>query len=178
MKIAGKDFSIRELVLLGFTLLVALGFGLSWLSRQLGDQEGGARQVMEELARSSSRLQLTSRNIEEVKKKLKLGKFQLPSTEDSPKVLSHIDKVARESGLGFSTLSATAPKKGRKYQTILYKFTSTSELKSLVKFVDTIQQGVYLIGMESWDMKPAEDPKNVQANLTLRAYFRPSEGKR
>lgn len=177
MNLAGKELSTREVVLLGITVVVALGFGLMWLGRQLGGTGGGVSQVMDDLARSSSRLQNTTKNIEDLKKKLKIGKFQLPSTEDSPKVLSHIDKVARESGLGFSTLSATAPKKGRKFQTITYKFTSTSELKSLVKFVDAIQLGVYLICLETWDMKPAEDPKNVQANLTLRAYFRQAEGK-
>lgn len=177
MNLGGREVSQREVVLLAITLSLAVMFGVYWIGKKVG--VGGGESPLEfyaNLTTSSERLALTQQKVSSLCKAMHLGKFQIPSTEESAKVLSYIDGVARNSGLSFPSLTATAPKKGRKFQTINYRFTTTSDLNALVKFVDEIQKGEYLICLENWDMKPAEDPKKIVANLTLRSYYGPAEG--
>jgi Tfp pilus assembly protein PilO len=176
MNLAGREVSQRELVLLGITLLLAVSFGIYWLGKKTGMAgEGSPLEFFTDLEASAERLEATQRSVFDLTQKMQIGKFQLPSTEESAEVLSHIDKVARSSGLNFPSLTANQPRvgKGRKFQTINYHFTTTSDMNALVKFVDEIQKGDYLICLEDWDMKPAEDPKNIVANLTLRSYYGP-----
>ncbi|MCA9448060.1 MAG: hypothetical protein KC931_13165, partial [Candidatus Omnitrophica bacterium] len=106
-----------------------------------------------------------------------VGKFRLPPTSESPEVYLHIRETAEKCGLGFSEFPSTPPQKGKGFQTIGYQFKATAELKNLIKFVDQIQSGVYLICLENWSLKPADDPKNVEANLSVVAYFQPAGGK-
>lgn len=176
MKLLGMEVSQREVVMLGVTLTVAVVFGFSLLSKALGGEGDTPAEFHESLEAASSRLNSSLLAVSRLKKNMSIGKFFLPSTDDSARVMTHIDKVARTSGLNFPALTATAPKKGRRFQTINYRFSSTSDLDALVKFVDEIQKGEYLICLENWDMKSAEDPKNLSANLSLRAYFAPAEG--
>ncbi len=177
MNLAGREVSQREVVLLVVTVVLALGFGIYWLGKRAGVGAGESPlEFREDLTVSLGRLENTQQMVTNALNKMHIGDFSLPSTEDSAKVLSHIDGVARSSGLSFPTLTATQPKKGRKFQTINYHLTSTSDLNALVKFVDEIQKGVYLVCLESWDMKPAEEANKIVANLTLRSYYGPAEG--
>lgn len=178
MTLLGMEVSQRETVLLGVTLGVAVIFGLYLLSKSTGGAGDSPADFYASLDASSSRLNTSLMSVSKLKKNMNIGKFFLPSTDDSARVMTHIDKVARASGLNFPALTATAPKKGRRFQTINYRFSSTSNLNALVKFVDEIQKGEYLICLENWDMKPAEASENISANLSLRAYFAPAEGGR
>jgi Tfp pilus assembly protein PilO len=177
MNLAGREVSQREVVLLTVTLVLTVAFGVHWLGKKVGVGAGETPlEFYVNLTTSSERLASTQGKVSTLYKGMQLGKFQIPSTEDSAKVLSYIDGVARNSGLSFPSLTATAPKKGRKFQTINYRFTTTSDLNALVKFVDEIQKGEYLICLENWDMKPAEDAKKIVANLSLRSYYGPVVG--
>ena len=178
MNLAGREVSQREVVLMATTLILAISFGVYWLGKKVGVGQGESpHEFYVNLESNTNRLDATQRTVSGLTQKMNIGKFHLPSTEDSAKVLSHIDKVARASGLNFPSLTANQPRvgKGRKFQTINYRFTPTSDLNALVKFVDEIQKGEYLICLEDWDMKPAEDPKNIVANLSLRSYYGPPE---
>ncbi len=178
MNLAGREVSQREVILLVVTLVLAVVFSANWLLKKMGAGESESpHEFYITLKENSERLEATQRTVTGLMKKMNIGNILLPSTEDSAEVLSHIDKVARDSGLNFPSLTAGPPRigKGRKFQTINYRFTATSDLNALVKFVDEIQKGGYLICLEDWDMKPAEDPKNIVANLNLRSYFGPPE---
>ncbi len=178
MNLGGREVSQREVVLMAITLSLALVFGVYWIGKKAGMGQGESPlDFYRNLEASANRLEAAQRTVMGLTQKMHIGKFHLPSTEDSAKVLSHIDKVARASGLNFPSLTANQPRvgKGRKFQTINYRFTTTSDLNALVKFVDEIQKGEYLICLEDWDMKPAEDPKNIVANLSLRSYYGPPE---
>jgi Tfp pilus assembly protein PilO len=175
MNLAGLELSKREGILLGAAGGLGVLFLFYWLSTAVaGDPETRPPRIRENLQVAAQELERNSTTVTNLTKNLGLGKFQLPSTEDSAKVLSHIDKIAKSNGLGYSALTAQVPKKGKNFQTITYRFTSNSELKALIKFVDEIQHGEYLICLENWDMKAGDDPKIVQANVTLRAYFKPA----
>jgi hypothetical protein len=178
MNVGGMEISTREAVLAGAVVTLAVVSGIVWLARSVaGDAEDKPAAIMAGLETSARVYETTSKKVRALQKQMGLGKYQIPSTEDSSKVLSHIDKSARAGGLGFESLSATAPAKGKRFQSISYRFSPTGELKSLVKFVDQIQSGEYLICLENWDLKPSDDPKKVKADLSLKAYFKPAPGK-
>jgi Tfp pilus assembly protein PilO len=176
MNLLGNEVSPRETVLMGVTLLVVIIVGVYYYSRTVQGSTESPQEFYFNLDASAYHLETSLAVVSKMSRTMNLGNFQLPSTEDSAKVLSHIDKVARASGLAFPTLSATAPKKGRKFQVINYRFTTNGDLNALIKFIDEIQKGVYLVCLENWDMKPTEDGKKITANLSLRAYFSPLEG--
>jgi len=179
MKLLGQELSKRELVLLGVTVAVAVGSGVFWLSRSIGASATSPSKTKSRIQSTASRLERSLGELERLRRDLGLGKFKLPSTDESPQVHLHIQSTARDCGLAFSTFTATAPRReGKSFQTVTFRFKVTSDLKSLVKFVDRIQSGEYLICLESWSMKPTDDPKTIETDLSLRAYFRPGRRKR
>lgn len=180
MKLLGQELKKSEQYLLGATLAIVLWGAYHFFGPSLVGTAGGQTpaEVKEEVETEYRKLQRAKTDLERLTKKLDIGKFTLPPTSDSPKVYLHIRETAEKCGLGFSELPATPPQKGKGFQTIGYQFKATAELKKLVEFVDEIQSGVYLICVENWAMKPAEDPKNVEANLSVVAYFQAAGGRR
>jgi hypothetical protein len=174
MKFLGQELSLREATLLSLTLVLVLAAGILWITRSSGASGTSPSEIKEMLQADEERLERSLKEAARRRKELGLGSFTLPDpATDSPKVHLHIEKTARASGLEFSSLSSTAQKKGKGALTIGYRFTATSELKSLVRFIDDIQSGEYLICLENWSMKPTNDPKKVQTEIALRAYFQP-----
>lgn len=169
-----------EQILLGVTIAIAAVFLFQRYGGNLTGTESGESPsaIKEQTEAEVRKLSSAKSDLRSLTKKLNVGKFQLPPTTDSPKVYLHIRETAEKCGLGFSEFPSTPPQKGKGFQTIGYHFKATSELKNLVKFADQIQSGTYLICLENWSMKPAEDPKNVEANLSVVAYFQPAGGKR
>jgi len=177
MRILGQELSKRETVLVAVTLVVAVGSGLFWLSKQVGTAEESPEDIRAGVTIGTSKLRKSLKEAEDLRKEIGLHRVRLPSTEDLPQVHLHVRTTAQKCGLGFSSLTASTPRVGKGVCTVDYRFTANSELKSLVKFADEIQSGEYLICLESWDMKPMEDPKNVQTDISLRAYFQPEKKK-
>ena len=174
MNLFGQELSKREAGLLAATLAVAVVAVLFWLTRTAGASELSPKEIRQALQSDRERLERSLKEAEKRRTQLGIEGFTLPNSEtDSPQVHLHIEKTARECGLSFPSLSATAPKKGKGVLTIGFRFTATSQLKNLIKFIDRIQSGEYLICLESWDMTPTGDPKNVRTDLALRAYFEP-----
>ena len=174
MKLFGQELSNRELALIGATAVVVVAAGGFWLSRNGGESAASPSAVKNQLTASVRQLDTTLSDIARLRRDMDLGKFRLPGVEESPKVHLHIRTMALECGLAFTDLTNTLPKKGRGFETVDFRFKATAELKSLVKFVDLIQSGEYLIGLEKWDMKAGDDPRKVTMDVSLRAYFRPS----
>ncbi|MCB9783097.1 MAG: type 4a pilus biogenesis protein PilO [Candidatus Omnitrophica bacterium] len=168
-----------EQILLAATLLVGAIFLFQKYGSALTGTESGTSpsEVKSEAETETRKLSKAKSDLGKVSKKLNVGKFRLPPTTESPEVYLHIRETAEKCGLGFSEFPSTPPQKGKGFQTIGYQFKATAELKNLVKFVDQIQSGVYLICLENWSLKPADDPKNVEANLSVVAYFQPAGGK-
>jgi Tfp pilus assembly protein PilO len=177
MKIFGQELSKREQVMIFATLSVTVLTGFFFLLGGDADASESPSEIRTRLEGATGKLEADLRKMNSLQAKLNLEKVELPKTAESPSVHLYIEKTARESGLGFSVLTASNPKReGRYFQTVTFRFTVTSELKSLVKFVDTIQTGKYLIAIENWNMKPTDDPKNVETDLSLKAYFEPEKG--
>lgn len=171
----GRPLTPLEKALIPVTILVVLFFGLRWINQAVGGTgENSPSQIQISLEGSSARLQSLTNSVAKLKNQMDLGDFELPALEDSPKVFSYIDETARSAGLEFARLTETGPSKGKKFQVMRYRFQATSELNALVKFVDTIQTGKYLVALENWDMKPVDNSAKLTANLSLRAYFKPA----
>ncbi len=169
-----------EQILLGITLTIGVVFLFQKFGSGLAGTDSGSSpsEVKSEVEAEVRKLSKAKTDLGKLTKKMNVGKFRLPPTSDSPEVYLHIRKTAEKCELGFSEFPSTPPQKGKGFQTIGYQFKATAELKNLVKFVDEIQSGVYLISLVNWSLKPAEDPKNVEANLSVVAYFQPVGGKR
>jgi Tfp pilus assembly protein PilO len=175
MNFMGREMTTRETVLVAVTGATVLGLTVFWVPQKLSAGSESPSAIKESLEIAKSKLQKSIKEVTGQREDLGVEKVVLPDTEDANLVYLHVQNTAKDTGLGFSSLTATQPKKGKGFQTINYRFTATSNLKSLVKFVDQIQSGGYLICLEKWSMKPMEDPQNVQTEISLRAYFAPEK---
>ena len=165
-----------EQILLALTTVAGIVFLYQQYGGSLTGTSSGSSpsEVKHEVEAEVRKLSKAKNELRNLTKKLNVGKFRLPPTTESPEVYLHIRKTAENCGLAFSELPSTPPQKGKGFQTIGYQFKATAELKNLIHFVDEIQSGVYLICLENWSLKPANDPKNVVANLSVVAYFQPA----
>ena len=175
MNLMGRELTIRETVLVAVTGVTVLGMIVFWVPQQLSAGSESPAAIKESLDIAKAKLERAIKDVAGQRKKIGIDQVVLPDTEDSNRVYLHVQNTAKSCGLGFSSLTATQPKKGKGFRTINYRFTATSKLKSLVKFVDKIQSGGYLICLEKWSMKPMEDPQKVQTEISLRAYFAPAK---
>jgi hypothetical protein len=175
MNLMGRELTTRETVLVAVTGVTVLGIIVFWVPQRLGAGSASPSAIKEYLESATSKIERSIKDVGGQRKKLGIDRVVLPDTEDSNRVYLHVQNTAKGCGLGFSSLTATQPKKAKGFQTINYRFKATSKLKSLVKFVDQIQSGGYLICLEKWSMKPMKDPQNVETDISLRAYFAPEK---
>ena len=175
MNFMGRELTTRETVLVIVTGVTVLGLIVFWVPQKLSAGADSPSEIKESLEIAQSKLQKSLKDVTGQREDLGIEEVVLPDTELANRVYLHVQNTAKDCGLSFSSLTATQPKKGKGFQTINYRFTATSDLKSLVKFVDQIQSGGYLICLEKWSMKPMEDPQKVQTEISLRAYFAPEK---
>jgi len=167
----GYEMSKREGILLGVVCLAILIFVVPRFGTEPEEGPGPAA-IKRSLRSSVEKVRALEQSTKKMQERVGVVEFTLPTADQAAEVRSYIDRVARESGLGFPALTASDLRKGKGFQWIGYKFKATTKMAGLVKFVDKIQAGEYLFTLESWDLEADKDPSNVVADLSLKAYFR------